>query len=133
MPPQAQTDKGRERVRNLHAEQDYLLELPERKFDAFCWDIATMRRDPVHGLLGRLRAKSTAGELFRVDPRITMLRRAEEAVVDQLEREQLIGRLRDARLTSHMCDYWLRRRPREVPRINGIPIWLAVRSVDVVG
>ncbi len=92
-----------------------------------------MRRDPVPGLLERLRLESAAGELFRVDPRITALRRAEEMVVDQLDREQLIARLRQGRLTRHMCDYWLRRRPKEVPRINGLPLWLAVFSADIAG
>ena len=71
------------------------------------------------------------GELFRLDPRVTALRRAEEMVVDQLDREQLQTRLTEGRLTAHMCDYWLRRRPKEVPRINGMPLWLAVFSADV--
>jgi hypothetical protein len=31
-----------------------------------------------------------------------------------------------------MCDYWEARRPNEVPRLNGLPIWVAARLVDVV-
>jgi len=91
-----------------------------------------MRREPVPGLLERLRREGVRGELFRLDPRITELRRAEEMVVDQLDREDLVGRLRQGRLTRHMCDYWEARRPREVPRLNGLPIWVAARLVDVV-
>ena len=71
-----------------------------------------MRRDSVPGLLERLRRESARGELFRLDPRVTALRRAEEMVVDQLDREQLQTRLTEGRLTAHMCDYWLRRAPQ---------------------
>jgi hypothetical protein len=53
-------------------------------------------------------------------------------VVDQLDREDLEARLRQGRLTGHMCDYWEARRPKEVPRLNGLPIWVAARLVDVV-
>ena len=111
--------------------QSALLALSETQFQRFCWDVATMRRDSVPGLLERLRSEGRGGEIFRVDPRVTALRRAEEMVVDQLDREELQTRLRQGRLTAHMCDYWLRRRPKEVPRINGMPLWLAVFSADV--
>jgi hypothetical protein len=93
--------------------------------------VAAMRRDSVPGLLERLRSEARGGEVFRVDPRVTALRRAEEMVVDRLDREELQSRLTQGRLTAHMCDYWLRRRPKEVPRINGLPLWLAVFSADV--
>jgi hypothetical protein len=127
----ADTDELRERVREVQAVQSGLLALSETQFQRFCWDVATMRRDSVPGLLERLRRQSTGGELFRLDPRVTALRRAEEMVVDQLDREQLQARLTEGRLTAHMCDYWLRRRPKEIPRINGLPLWLAVFSADV--
>ncbi len=127
------TGQLRQRLAQVRRDQDELLNLPEAEFRKVCWDIAAMRREPVSGLLERLRLESAAGELFRVDPRITALRRAEQMVVDQLDREQLILRLRQGRLTRHMCDYWLRRRPKEVPRINGMPLWLAVFSADIAG
>ena len=127
----ADTERLRERLREVRAVQSGLLALSETEFRRFCWDVATMRRDSVPGLLDRLRRESVVGELFRVDPRVTALRRAEEMVVDQLDREQLQSRLSEGRLTAHMCDYWLRRRPKEVPRINGMPLWLAVFSADV--
>ena len=131
MPRRADTEELRERVREVRAVQSGLLALSETQFQRFCWDVATMRRDSVPGLLERLRRESAGGELFRLDPRVTALRRAEEMVVDQLEREQLQTRLTEGGLTAHMCDYWLRRRPKEVPRINGMPLWLAVFSADV--
>ena len=131
MQGRADTDELRERVREVRAVQSALLALSETQFQRFCWDVATMRRDSVPGLLERLRSEGRGGEIFRVDPRLTALRRAEEMVVDQLDREELQTRLRQGRLTAHMCDYWLRRRPKEVPRINGLPLWLAVFSADV--
>ncbi len=121
-----------ERLARLRGEQNALLALPPERFRRFCWDVAAMRREPVPGLLERLRREATGGELFRLDPRVTELRRAEEMVVDQLDREELVTRLRKGRLTRHMCDYWEARRPREVPRLNGLPIWVAARLVDVV-
>ena len=127
----ANTEQLRERVRRVRALQSALLALPETQFERFCREVAAMRRDPVPGLLERLRREGNGGEVFRVDPRVTALRRAEEMVVDQLDREQLQTRLTQGRLTAHMCDYWLRRRPKEVPRINGLPLWLAVFSADV--
>jgi hypothetical protein len=131
MQGRAGTEQLRERVREVRALQSGLLALSETQFERFCGDVAAMRRDPVPGLLERLRREGSGGEVFRVDPRVTALRRAEEMVVDQLDREELQTRLTQGRLTAHMCDYWLRRRPREVPRINGLPLWLAVFSADV--
>ena len=131
MAQRVEAERLREQLARVRGEQNGLLGLPEREFRRFCDDVATIRRDPVPGLLERLRRESLAGEFFGVDPRITDLRRAEEMVVDQLDREQLVRWLDQGRLTRHMCDYWLRRRPKEVPRINGLPLWLAVFSADV--
>jgi hypothetical protein len=133
MPGRTQTDELRERVRQVRAAQTELLGLSHAQFERFCWDVAELRRDSIPGLLQRLRRESAGGELFRVDRRLGMLRRAEEAVVDQLDREQLVTRLRQGRLTSHMCDHWERTRPKEVPRVDGLPVWRAAFSVDVVG
>lgn len=132
MPGQANTEQRRARVRGVRALQSALLALPETQFERFCREVAAMRRDPVPGLLERLRRESNGDEVFRLDPRVTALRRAEEMVIDQLDREELLARLREGRLTRHMCDYWEARRPREVPRLNGLPIWIAARLVDVV-
>jgi hypothetical protein len=131
MQGRADSEQLRERLREVRALQSALLGLSEQQFERFCREVAAMRRDPVPGLLERLRSEARGGEVFRVDPRVTALRRAEEMVVDQLDREQLQSRLTQGRLTAHMCDYWLRRRPKEVPRINGLPLWLAVFSADV--
>jgi hypothetical protein len=124
-------ERRREQLARVRGEQNALLRLSHSEFRQFCHEVATMRRDPVPGLLQRLRRERFAGGVFGVDPRITDLRRAEEMVVDQLDREQLVRWLDQGRLTRHMCDYWLRRRPKEVPRINGLPVWLAVFSADV--
>ena len=132
MAQRVEADQLHERLARLRGEQNALLALSPARFREFCWDVATMRREPVPGLLERLRREAIAGELFRVDPRVTELRRAEEMVVDQLDREELVARLRRGSLTAHMCDYWEARRPKEVPRLNGLPIWIAARLVDVV-
>ena len=132
MAQRVEAERLQERLARLRGEQNALLALPPERFRQFCWDVAAMRREPVAGLLERLRREATGGELFRLDPRVTELRRAEEMVVDQLDREDLVTRLRKGRLTRHMCDYWEARRPREVPRLNGLPIWIAARLVDVV-
>jgi hypothetical protein len=132
MAQRAEAERLGERLARLRGEQKALLALSSASFRQFCWDVAAMRREPVPGLLERLRREGDGGELFRLDPRITELRRAEEMVVDQLDREDLVARLRQGRLTRHMCDYWEARRPREVPRLNGLPIWVAARLVDVV-
>jgi hypothetical protein len=132
MAQRAEAERLGERLARLRGEQKALLALSPAGFRAFCWDVAAMRREPVPGLLERLRREAVGGELFRLDPRITELRRAEEMVVDQLDHEELVARLRQGRLTRHMCDYWEARRPREVPRLNGLPIWVAARLVDVV-
>jgi hypothetical protein len=132
MSERAGAEQLRERLARLRGEQNGLLALPPARFREFCWDVAAMRREPVQGLLQRLRREAVGGGLFSVDPRVTELRRAEEMVVDQLDREELVARLRQGRLTGHMCDYWEARRPKEVPRLNGLPIWVAARLVDVV-
>jgi hypothetical protein len=132
MAERAGAEQLRERLARLRGEQNALLALPPARFREFCWDVAKMRRESVLGLLQRLRRGAVGGGLFTVDPRVTELRRAEEMVVDQLDREELEARLRAGRLTGHMCDYWEARRPKEVPRLNGLPIWVAARLVDVV-
>jgi hypothetical protein len=132
MAQRAEAERLRERLARLRGEQKALLALSPASFRQFCRDVAAMRRDPVPGLLERLRREDVGGGLFCVDPRVTELRRAEEMVVDQLDRDDLVARLGQGRLTGHMCDYWEARRPREVPRVNGLPIWVAARLVDVV-
>ena len=106
MAQRVEADEMRERLARLRGEQNALLALSSAGFRQFCWDVAAMRREPVPGLLEWLRRESVGGELFRLDPRVTELRRAEEMVVDQLDREDLVARLRQGRLTRHMCDYW---------------------------
>ena len=132
MPQGVEADALRERLAHVRGEQNAVLGLSPAGFRQFCWEVATLRRDPVPGLLERLRRESVNGELFRLDSRVSELRRAEKVVVDQLDREELEARLRAGRLTSHMCDYWEARRPREIPRLNGLPIWVAARLADVV-
>ena len=83
----------RERVREVRAVQSGLLALRRDTVPALLLGRGAMRRDPVPGLLERLRREGTGGELFRLDPRVTALRRAEEMVVDQLDREELQTRL----------------------------------------
>ena len=132
MAQRVEVERRRERLARLRGEQKALLALSPARFGEFCREVAAMRREPVPGLLERLRREGAGGGLLRVDPRVAELRRAEEMVVDQLDGEELVARLRQGRLTAHMCDYWEARRPREVPRLNGLPIWVAARLVDVV-
>jgi hypothetical protein len=122
----------RTKLAELRERQDQLIALDATEFSAWCDLVATMDVDPVIGLLQRLIKTGMATDLFQIDRRITLLRRAEEMVVDQLDREQLIERLHAKALTLHMCEYWLLRRPMEVPTMNGYPIWLAATLVDVV-
>ncbi len=113
--------------------QDELIGLEIQMFSEWCDRVARMEVDPVRGLLQRLTTIGMASDLFQIDRRITLLRRAEEMVVDQLDAEELIERQEAGCLTLHMCEYWLSRRPKEVPTVNGYPVWLAASLVDIPG
>jgi hypothetical protein len=120
------TDELRER-------QDELIGLEIEMFSEWCDRVARMEVEPVRGLLQRMTTIGMASDLFQIDRRITLLQRAEEMVVDQLDAEQLIERQEAGCLTLHMCEYWLMRRPKEVPTVNGYPLWLGATLVDLAG
>jgi hypothetical protein len=120
------------RLRELRRRQDELIALEEEAFLDWCDDVAALRVDSVIGLLQRLERLAFGGAAFQIDRRVEALQRAEEMVVDQLDREQLVQRLHEKRMTMRMCEYWLSRRRREVPTVNGYPLWLAATLVDVV-
>jgi hypothetical protein len=120
------TDELRER-------QEELIGLELDMFCEWCDRVARMEVDPVRGVLQRLTTIGMASDLFQIDRRITLLQRAEEMVVDQLDAEELIERQAAGCLTLHMCEYWLAVRPKEVPTVNGYPVWLAGTLADVAG
>jgi hypothetical protein len=117
----------------LRERQDELIGLEIQMFSQWCDRVAGMEVEPVRGLLQRLTTIGMTSDLFQIDRRITLLRRAEEMAVDQLDAEELIERQKAGCLTLHMCEYWLARRPKEVPTVNGYPVWLATSLVDVAG
>ena len=116
-----------EAARELRECQDKILGLDDADFRAWCWDVATLRVDSVIGLVWRLESQS------RDTARLVELKQVEEAVVDQLDREELLERYEQRRLTGYQCHHWWIRRPREVPTIDGYPVWTAVSLVDVAG
>jgi hypothetical protein len=106
--------------------------LDDQGFDRWCDRLMCQEVEPVIGLLQRMQGLSPARVGFGLDHRVESLRRAEEVLVDQLDRVGLIERLLAKCMTKHMCDYWLTRRPHEVPTVNGYPVWLAATLIDVV-
>lgn len=116
-----------EAARELRERQDKILGLDDENFRAWCWDVATLRVDSVIGLVWRLSTQT------RDTRRLVELKQVEEAAVDQLDREELLERWEQRRLTGYQCHYWWIRRPREVPTVDGYPVWTAVSLVDVAG
>jgi hypothetical protein len=130
MPKRAEAEQARLEVhRRIRERQEEVLRLDRQAFVEWCWDVAQMRVDSIPGLLHRVRRM---GRGWSRNERLEALLRAEEAVVDQLDRAELRERLYARRLTGYQCEYWYWRRPTEVPTVDGHPVWLAAKLADVV-
>ena len=64
MAQRVEAEALQERLARLRGEQNALLALSPERFRSFCWDVAAMRREPVPGLLERLRREAIGGSSF---------------------------------------------------------------------
>jgi hypothetical protein len=102
-----------------------------------CEEIARGDREPWPELL-RAAVKRAAEAISDLDELlirlnvVSRIRRAEEAALLRLTPAERMLRYRKGRITRHQARFWEARFPREIPRVNGLPEWIAARSVDVV-
>jgi hypothetical protein len=59
------------------------------------------------------------------------VQRAERQVLHRKSPDQRLAAYRDRRLSSYQLSVWWGAYPREIPRIDGHPEWIAVTLVDV--
>jgi hypothetical protein len=113
---------------------DELLEEGEA-LKELCEEIAQGEREPWPELLSaavrRAAASSDLQELLMRLNVVARIRRAEEAAFLRLTAAERMLCYRKGRITRHQARFWECRFPREIPRVNGLPEWVAARSIDI--